>query len=71
MESDLARVQCALTASVGIQLKAESELGSVQQALAAVGEACRKAEEENCRLTDERLSLIMKLGASKDEVSAF
>ena len=39
--------------------------------MATAGEACRKAEEENCRLTDERLSLIMELGASKDELSAF
>ena len=53
MESKLARVQHALTASEGIRLKVEFELGSVQQALAIAGEACRKAEEENCRLTDE------------------
>ena len=67
----MARVQPALTASEGVQLKTESELDSVQQALAAAGEACRKAEEENCRLIDERLSLIMELGTSKDELSAF
>ena len=59
MESELARVQCALTASEGIRLKAESELDFVQQALAATGEACRKPEKENCRLTDERLPLIV------------
>ena len=39
--------------------------------MAVAGEACRKTEEENCRLTDERLSLIMELGASKEEFSAF
>ena len=39
--------------------------------MAASGEACRKAEEENCCLIDERLSLIMELGASKEELSAF
>ena len=39
--------------------------------MVAAGEACRKAKEENCRLTDERLSLIMELGASKDELSIF
>ena len=49
----------------------ESELDSVQQALAAAREACRKAEEEICRLTDERLSLIMELGAGKKELLAF
>ena len=71
MESELAQVQRALTASEGVRLKAESELDSVQQALVVAGEACRKAEEENCHLTDERLPLIMELGASKDELSAF
>ena len=71
MESELARVQHALTASKGARLKTESELDSVRQALAAAGETCRKAEEENCRLIDERLSLIMELGASKEELSAF
>ena len=39
--------------------------------MAVAGEACLKAEEENCHLTDERLSLIMELGASTDELSAF
>ena len=71
MESELARVQHALTASEGIWLKTESELDSVQQTLDAAGEAYLKAKEENCRLTDEQLSLIMELGASKDELSAF
>ena len=71
MESKLARVQHALTTLERIQIKMESELGSVQQALAIAGEACRKAEEENCHLTDERLSLIMELGARKDELLAF
>ena len=49
----------------------ESELDSIQQALTVAGEACRKAEEENCRLTDKRLSLIMELGVSKEELSTF
>ena len=35
------------------------------------GEACRKAEEENNRLTDERLALIMELGTIKDYLAAF
>ena len=34
-------------------------------------EACRKAEEENGLLTDERLSLVMELGATKDDFAAF
>ena len=49
----------------------ESELDEVQQALAASGEAWRKAEEEASRLTDEQVSLLLKLGASRDELSAF
>ena len=36
-----------------------------------MGEACRKAEEESSRLTDERLSLVMDLGAVKDEFASF
>ena len=42
MESKLARVQRALTALEGVRLKAESELDSIQQALAAAREAFRK-----------------------------
>ena len=49
----------------------ESKLDLVQQALAASGEACQTAEEEASRLTDERVSLLVELGASKDELSAF
>ena len=71
MEYELARVQRALTASEGVRMKVESELDSVKQALAVVGEACLMTEEENFRLTNERLSLIMELGASKEELSAF
>ena len=33
--------------------------------------ARRKAEEENGRLIDERLSLPMELGATKDDIAAF
>ena len=39
--------------------------------MAASGEAWQKAEEESNHLTDERVSLLLKLGASKDELSAF
>ena len=52
-------------------MKAESKLDSVRQALAAAKETCRKAEEENGRLTDERLSLVMELGATKEDFAAF
>ena len=39
--------------------------------MAASGEACWTAEEETSWLTDERVSLLVELGASKDELSAF
>ena len=39
--------------------------------MAAAGEACRKVEEENGLLTNERLSLLMKLRATKDEFVVF
>ena len=39
--------------------------------MATSGEAWRKAEKEASCLTDERVSLILELGASKDELSAF
>ena len=35
------------------------------------GEVCRKAEEESGRLTDERVSLVMDLGAVKEEFATF
>ena len=34
------------------------------------GEACTKAKEENSRLTDEQLSLILELGTIKDDFAA-
>ena len=52
-------------------MKADSELDSIQQALAIAREACQKAEEETCHLTDERLSLTMELEAGKEELAAF
>ena len=39
--------------------------------MAASGEACWTAEEEVSRLTDERVSLLVELRTSKDELSAF
>ena len=52
-------------------MKAESELDSIRQALAAAKEAYRKAEEENGCLVDERLSFVMELGANKEDFAAF
>ena len=71
MLSELTRVQHALTTSKGVRMKAESELDSIQQALAAAREDYRKEEKEICQLTDERLSLIMELGADKEELASF
>ena len=39
--------------------------------LALAGEACRKVEEENDRLADERFALVMELGTMKDDFAAF
>ena len=52
-------------------MKSESELGAAEEALAAAGGACTKAEEENNHLTDERLSLMLELGSIKDEFATF
>ena len=71
VELELSRVQSALTTSEGCQLKAESELGSIQQALVAAKEACWREKEESGRLTDKRLSLLMELRATKDDFAAF
>ena len=70
MESELARVQCALAVAESARLRAEIERGVAQKALSIAREACTKAEEENNRLTDERLSLILELGTIKDDVAA-
>ena len=71
MESELARVRHALAVAENARLKAKSESGVAQEALAVVGEACKKAEEENSRLENERLTLVMKLGTMKDDFAAF
>ena len=36
-----------------------------------MGEACKKPEEENSRLADKRLALVMELGTIKDDFAAF
>ena len=70
MESELAWVQRALTVAESARLKAESEREVAQKALSLAGEACTKAKEENSRLTDERLSLILELRTRKDDFVA-
>ena len=60
-----------MAASEDARQKGESELTGVQHALAASEEARRKAEDEANCLADEQVSLLLELGASKDELSAF
>ena len=50
--------------------KMESELARVQNALAVLEEAKKKAEDEASRLAVELVSPLLKLETSKDEVSA-
>ena len=71
IESELARVQHALTLAEEAHRRAGFEHGSAQEALAATGEACKKAEEENDLLADEKLALVIELGALKDDFAAF
>ena len=71
IDSELARVQCALALEENACQRVESEHGVVREALALAREAYRKAKEENDRLTDERLALIMELGIMKDDFAAF
>ena len=71
VESDLARVQHALGLTEEACLKAEFGRGVAQEVLAAIGEACKKAEEENSQLAEEKLALIIELEAVKDEFAAF
>ena len=52
IESELARVQRALGLAEEANRKAEFDHGVAQEALAAMGEACKKAEEENSHLAE-------------------
>ena len=70
IESELTRVQRALAVAESACLKAESEREVAQKALSLEGEACTWAKEENSRLTDERLSLILELATIKDDFTA-
>ena len=39
--------------------------------MASTGEVCKKAEEENSHLAEEKLALVIELGAVKDDFFAF
>ena len=67
-EASMARMD--VDAAESARVKVESELASVQNALAVVEEARPKAEDEANRLAVERVSLLLELGINKDEVSA-
>ena len=71
VETELARVQRALGLAEEARWKAEFDRGAAQEVLAATGEACKKAEEENSQLAEEKLALVIELGAVKDDFAAF
>ena len=51
--------------------KAEFDHGTAQEALAAIGEACKKAKEENSHLAEEKLAFVIELGDFEDDFAAF
>ena len=53
-----------------VRARVEYELAKVQNALATTEEAKWKVDDKVSRLTDERVSLLLKLGTCKDEISA-
>ena len=71
VESELARVQRALGLEEEARRKEEFNLGVAQETLAATGEACKKVEAENNHLAEEKLALVIELGAVKDDFAAF
>ena len=68
IESELTRVQRALALAEEARQRAEFEHGADREALAGTGEACKKAEEENGHLANEKLALVIELGVVKDEL---
>ena len=71
IESELARVQCALALAEEARQRAELKRGAAQEASATTGEACKKVEEENSHLAYEKLALVIELGPLKDDFAAF
>ena len=61
----------ATSAAGDAKERAEEDLSRVQEALAATEEGRCKAEAGNARLEVEWTSFLLKLGATKDEVSSF
>ena len=71
IESELAWVQHALAFAKEAHRRAELERGAAQEALAAAGGVCKEVEEENNHLADEKLALVIELGALNDDFAAF
>ena len=71
IESELARVQNALALAEEARRKAEFDHETAQKALAAIRGACKKEEKENNHLEEEKLALVIELGAVKDDFAAF
>ena len=74
-ERDAARheaLKARMDADVGgsANVKVESELARVQNALAVAEEARQKVKDEASRLAVERVSLLLELGTSKYEMFA-
>ena len=66
-----AKVALVVASATGdAKARAEEDLAKVQEALAAVEEGRRKAEVETTRLEVEQKTLLLELGATKDEVSS-
>ena len=71
IESELARVENALALAEEAHRKAEFDYGAAQEALATTGEVFKKEKEENSHLAEEKLALVIELGAVKDDFAAF
>ena len=74
-ERDVARQEASMAhmdadATGSARTKVEFELARVQNALPVSEEARQKAEDKVSRLVMERVSLLLELKTSKDEVSA-
>ena len=71
IDSELSQVHRALALAKEAHRRVEFEHEAIQEALAEVREACKKAEEENGHLADEKLAWVIELGALKDDFAAF
>ena len=62
--------QLVAIAAGDVKALVEDKLARVQDALAVVEEARQKAEPEVARLKVEQTSILLEIGAAKDEVSS-